>query len=112
MTSPTEKHRVLTDRLEQAVVDFENASDRTYQSAKAELQSARAAIHAALDKSEREGMKRAAEIIRDGVERPVSVAYRMDGKPSKNDKCPHDFYVYEDCEECCVAAILSEAGEG
>lgn len=75
------------------------------------MESFAAAAAAALAAAEREGMRRAVQIIREGYPRPVAIPYRRDGKPSKHDKCAHHFYMIEDCEECAIAAILSQAGE-
>lgn len=48
--------------------------------------------------------------VRDGeVPRPIGKAWRADGKPSKNDKCTHDVWMYEDCGACIadfVDAVL------
>jgi len=59
--------------------------------------------------------------IRDGdVPRPVGKQWRGDAKPSKNDKCIHDVWMYEDCSSCTAdfitatltAASHAEIGEG
>lgn len=49
--------------------------------------------------------EQAATLIDDGFARPVGTPHRDDGVSSKNDKCPHDRVMYEDCEACCSAAI-------
>ena len=59
----------------------------------------------------REGMEEAATMIDEGVEKPASSPWRNDGKPSKHDKCPHDLFMYEDCETCCASAIRAKADE-
>jgi len=52
-----------------------------------------------------------AKLIEEGFEKIVGEPYRDDGIPSKNDKCPHGRYMYEDCEQCCVDAIRSKANQ-
>ncbi len=32
--------------------------------------------------------------------RPVGKVWRVDGRSSKNDKCIHDRWMYDDCGEC------------
>lgn len=73
------------------------------------------AIHAhyarALLEAHKAGMMGAAEMIEEGIDKPSATPWRSDGTPSKNDKCPHDFFMYEDCEACCAAAIRAKAEE-
>lgn len=58
-------------------------------------------------------LEEAARIVEDGFNKEVGTAYRDDGVASKNDKCPHGIWMYEDCEACAAAAIRAakEAGE-
>lgn len=56
-----------------------------------------------------EAYEDAAKMIEEGFDRVVGEPYADDGSPSKNDKCPHNRYMYEDCETCCVDAIRSKA---
>ena len=53
----------------------------------------------------------AATLIDEGFEKKVGKAWRNDGRPSKNDKCPHDKFMYEDCEHCASAAIRALSAE-
>ena len=47
------------------------------------------------------GLVEALEAIRDGdVPRPIGKQWRADCKPSKNDKCVHDVWMYDDCNGC------------
>lgn len=46
-----------------------------------------------------------AKLIEDGYERKVGTPYHGPSIPSKNDKCPHGLYMYEDCEQCAANAI-------
>ena len=39
-------------------------------------------------------------IANGNVSRPIGKPWRGDGKPSKNDKCVHDVWMYEDCATC------------
>lgn len=57
-----------------------------------------------------ETVEQCAELIETGYDKPVGKPWRKDGKPSKNDECPHGRYMYEDCEPCAVIAIRSLAG--
>jgi len=34
------------------------------------------------------------------VPRPVAHSFRDDGTPSKNDRCPHNMFFYEECAGC------------
>lgn len=57
-------------------------------------------------------MREALEKIANGDEpRPLGKQWRADTKPSKNDKCVHDRWMYEDCGEC-VAEVAREALRG
>jgi hypothetical protein len=49
----------------------------------------------------------AATLIEQGFARDVGEPYLPGGRRTKNDKCPHGRYMYEDCEQCCSAAIRS-----
>lgn len=57
-----------------------------------------------------ETMERCAKLIESGYDKPVGKPWRKDGKPSKNDECPHGRYMYEDCEPCAVIALRALAG--
>jgi len=66
------------------------------------------AIKRAIDQARREGyaagVRAAADLIDQGYDRA--------GINSKNDKCVHNFYGYEDCEQCASAAIRALYGKG
>jgi hypothetical protein len=47
-----------------------------------------------------------AKLIEEGFERPVGEA-QVPGHRSKNDYCPHQRFMYEDCEQCAAIAIRS-----
>lgn len=55
-------------------------------------------------------LEEAAKVIEEGFEKAVGESYRNDGKPSKNDKCPHGRYHYEDCDQCCADAVRALKG--
>lgn len=57
-----------------------------------------------------ETVEQCAKLIENGYDKPVGKPWRKDGKPSKNDECPHGRYMYEDCEPCAVIAIRALAG--
>lgn len=59
----------------------------------------------------RQAFEEAATLIDEGFDKPVGKAWRNDGKASKNDKCPHDQYMYEDCEPCAANAIRAISAE-
>jgi hypothetical protein len=44
----------------------------------------------------------ALQAIADGIPRPTEgvTIYRKDGKISKHDKCKHDLFMWEGCDEC------------
>lgn len=44
-----------------------------------------------------------AKLIEEGFEREVGEQYLPDRR-TKNDKCKHGRYMYEDCEQCCADA--------
>lgn len=67
------------------------------------------AIARAIMTAKAEAYEDAAKMIEEGFDRVVGEPYADDGSPSKNDKCPHNRYMYEDCEACCVGAIRSKA---
>lgn len=52
-----------------------------------------------------QALEEAAKLIEEGFEKQVGKAWRNDGKPSKNDECPHGKFMYEDCERCASDAI-------
>lgn len=48
------------------------------------------------------------KVVEDGVQARTT-PYRQDGKPSKHDKCSHDLYMWEGCEQCVcdyLSAVL------
>jgi hypothetical protein len=47
-------------------------------------------------------LERALQAIADGIPRPTEgvTIYRKDGKISKHDKCKHDLFMWEGCDEC------------
>lgn len=55
-------------------------------------------------------LEEAAKVIEEGFHKAVGESYRNDGKPSKNDKCPHGRYHYEDCDQCCADAVRALSG--
>jgi hypothetical protein len=57
----------------------------------------------------REATLEAAKVIEEGSHKAVGESYRNDGKPSKNDTCPHGRYHYEDCDQCCADAVRALA---
>ena len=59
----------------------------------------------------RQAHEEAAELLDQGFDMPVEKAWRNDGQPSKNDKCPHDKFMYEDCMICASAAIRALSAE-
>jgi hypothetical protein len=61
-----------------------------------------------------ERLTAALETIRDGIPVVRAEFYRKDGVISKCDKCPHDRYVYEGCDDCIseyARAALTGRGE-
>lgn len=61
----------------------------------------------ALLAAERRGLEKAEKLLAEGYSRDVGEAWRRDGQPSKNDKCSHGAYHYEECLPCAQAAIRS-----
>lgn len=59
----------------------------------------------------RQVLEEAATLIDEGFEKQVGKAWRNDGKPSKNDECPHGKFMYEDCEQCASYAIRALSAE-
>jgi len=45
------------------------------------------------------------------IPRTVKIAFRDDGQPSKNDRCKHGQWFYEDCG-CCIEDYARKALEG
>lgn len=68
------------------------------------------ALRKAHQRGRREGMEEAADMIDHGFEKPVGKSYHPNFR-SKHDQCPHGLYMYEDCEQCCSAAIRAKALE-
>jgi hypothetical protein len=62
-------------------------------------------IAAALRDAEKAGMEKAAKLLEDGYNRPVGIPWFPDGRPNKNDKCPHGVWTYEECQACDIDAI-------
>lgn len=61
--------------------------------------------------NEIERLREALRMIADGdVPRQHVVRWRQDGQLSKHDKCPHDKWMYDDCDEC-VASFARAALE-
>lgn len=67
-----------------------------------------------------EELVRALETVRDGnIPRPVAKHWRADEEPSKNDKCPHGAWMYDDCANCvsnfislALSRFNAERGDG
>lgn len=59
----------------------------------------------------RRAFEEAATLIDEGFEKAVGKPWRNDGKSSKNDRCPHDKFMYEDCENCASSAIRALSAE-
>lgn len=123
MSEPTEKHRTEAEKLIEARIDamcmtWDHSFGLMDEARQEDLRRSfrQIAYHditpfvaGALSNAEHEGMRRAAAIIQEGFDKEVGTSFRADGKPSKNDQCLHGHFIYEDCEACSVAAILSEA---
>lgn len=65
--------------------------------------------------AERDRLRDGIQAFLDGdVERPVKTVFRADGKPSKQDLCPHGVPMYEGYEGCADAyfeALLNQKGQ-
>lgn len=72
------------------------------QAGRVQMVAARAIMSAISD--EREAI---IKMLEEGYDRVPGVSYRDDGAYSKNDKCLHGHYMWEDCEPCAIAAIRS-----
>jgi hypothetical protein len=58
-------------------------------------------------------LEKALNAIADGdVPRPVSFHYRKDWQPSKNDRCIHEMFMYEDCGLCIEEFARAELAKG
>lgn len=55
--------------------------------------------------------ERVQQIIDGDYKPPVAVRYRVDGKPSKHDQCPHGQFRYQGCEECVCIALKAALEE-
>lgn len=59
-----------------------------------------------------ERLREALRMIADGdVPRQHVVRWRQDGQLSKHDKCPHDKWMYDDCDECVASFARAALGE-
>lgn len=57
-------------------------------------------------------LKEALEAICDGdVPRPVGIYWRDDHTPSKNDRCAHELWMYEECGECIAEFARTALGD-
>ena len=57
-------------------------------------------------------LREALRMIADGdVPRQHVVRWRQDGQLSKHDKCPHDKWMYDDCDECVASFARAAFGE-
>ena len=59
-----------------------------------------------------ERLREALRKIADGdVPRQHVLIWRTDGQYSKHDKCPHDKWMYDDCDECVASFARTALGE-
>lgn len=59
-----------------------------------------------------ERLREALRMIADGdVPRQHVLIWRTDGQYSKHDKCPHDKWMYDDCDECVASFARTALGE-
>jgi len=59
-----------------------------------------------------ERLREALRMIADGnVPRQHVIRWRHDGQLSKHDKCPHDKWMYDDCDECVASFARAALGE-
>lgn len=90
----------LIKRLERWGAD-EGLQNHFIGSRSARRDCAEAAAALAEARAEIARLREALGMVRDGdVPRPVVTPYRADGVASKNDRCNHGFYMYEDCAGC------------
>ena len=81
-------------------------------SAKAECPAKEACQDAFDAADEIERLREALRMIADGdVPRQHVVRWRQDGQLSKHDKCPHDKWMYDDCDECVASFARTALGE-
>ena len=67
-------------------------------------------VNEAADEIER--LREALRMIADGdVPRQHVIRWRQDGQLSKHDKCPHDKWMYDDCDECVASFARAALGE-
>lgn len=67
-------------------------------------------LREAADEIER--LREALRMIADGdVPRQHVIRWRQDGQLSKHDKCPHDKWMYDDCDECVASFARAALGE-
>jgi len=76
------------------------------------MRSVRVECAKSINQARSQAFEESAKLIEEGFEKVVGEPYRDDGKPSKNDKCPHGRYMYEDCESCCSQAIRQHSQKG
>lgn len=61
--------------------------------------------------AELERLREGLRAIEEGrIERPIGKVYRNDGKLSKHDRCVHDVWMYEACENCIDAHVSKALG--
>ena len=67
-------------------------------------------LREAADEIER--LREALRMIADGdVPRQHVLIWRTDGQYSKHDKCPHEKWMYDDCDECVASFARAALGE-
>jgi hypothetical protein len=88
-------HVAEVERLEKEM-DIATERKRLSIALTEQLLTERASLRAKLDRA-KEALTKVSEC---DVPRPVAKAFRMDGKNSKNDCCPHGLFMYEECAEC------------
>ena len=67
-------------------------------------------LREAINSAYERGIEEMQRIIDGDYEKVRATPYRNDGKPSKNDKCPHDLYFWEGCENCIDDALVAAIG--
>lgn len=98
---------VEVERLAKIAADWTNSP-----TSDADIHAARAATPPASSGLDPATIEACAKLIENGFPKVVGEPYRDDGKSSKNDKCPHGHWMYEDCEACVVDALRALAQEG
>lgn len=59
-----------------------------------------------MNKSEKRIRAGVRKIIAGDYHRDVEYPYRIDGAPSKHDRCKHNGYFWEDCSGCITDALV------